>query len=258
MGTARTVDESACAGPVVGRTIHESTPHFVNPPHPWGWAPNVVIVLLDDTGFAQLGCYGSTIDTPNMNRLAADGVQFTNFHVTPLCSPTRASLLTGRDAHAGPIQFPEAGFEHQLGHLSERACTIAEVLQSNGYATFCSGKWHLAPMDQCLQRVPLIIGRSGRGFSRPFLWVSEGETDQFHPQLIGQPPGRSARLRQRRASPHRGSRRSDVVDDHRFEGRATATWLGATHAPHQAPQAVLGKVPLRVRRGVGRYAPAVV
>jgi len=83
----------------IGRTLAESEPHFVELPHPGDDSPNVVIVLLDDTGFAQLGCYGSDIDTPNIDALAGDGVQFTNFHVTPLCSPTRAALLTGRRVH---------------------------------------------------------------------------------------------------------------------------------------------------------------
>ena len=84
----------------IGRTLADSEPHWMEPPHPGSDAPHVVIVLLDDTGFAQLGCYGSDIDTSNIDALAAGGVQFTNFHVTPLCSPTRAALLTGRSQHA--------------------------------------------------------------------------------------------------------------------------------------------------------------
>ena len=84
----------------IGRTLADSEAWFGEPPHPGPDAPNVVVVLLDDTGFSQIGCYGSDIDTPNIDALAAGGVQFTNFHVTPLCSPTRASLLTGRSQHA--------------------------------------------------------------------------------------------------------------------------------------------------------------
>ena len=84
----------------IGRTVADSEAWFDEPPHPGTDAPNVVFVLLDDTGFAQFGCYGSDIDTPHVDALAANGLQFTNFHVTPLCSPTRASLLTGRSHHA--------------------------------------------------------------------------------------------------------------------------------------------------------------
>ena len=70
-----------------------------HPAHPGASAPNVVLILLDDTGFSHLGCYGSDLATPNIDRLAAGGLRYTNFHVTPLCSPTRASLLTGRNHH---------------------------------------------------------------------------------------------------------------------------------------------------------------
>lgn len=131
----------------IGRTVAESEPYFDEGPHPDDGAPNVVVVLLDDTGFAQFGCYGSDIDTSNIGALAAEGVQFTNFHVTPLCSPTRASLLTGRSAHAVGMRAVSnfrTGFPNMLGHLTNHAATMAEVLSAEGYATFCLGKWHLA------------------------------------------------------------------------------------------------------------------
>ena len=141
----------------IGRTLAESEPCFAEPPHPGEDAPNVVIVLLDDIGFAQFGCYGSDIGTANVDRLAAGGLRFTNFHVTPLCSPTRASLLTGRSQHAVGMRTLanfSTGFPHQLGHISNHAATVAEVLGAAGYATFCAGKWHLAHSGQ-LGRRPL-------------------------------------------------------------------------------------------------------
>ena len=143
-------------------------------------------MLLDDTGFAQFGCYGSDIDTPNIDALAAGGLQFTNFHVTPLCSPTRASLLTGRSQHAvgmRSISNFRTGFPNQLGHISNHAATVAEVLRAEGYATFCTGKWHLAPMEQCSAAGPFDQWPLGRGFDR-FYGFLEGETDQFHPDLV--------------------------------------------------------------------------
>jgi arylsulfatase len=204
----------------------------------------VVVVVLDDTGFAQLGCYGSTIATPHIDALAADGLQFTNFHVTPLCSPTRASLLTGRAPHAVGMRSVsnfQTGFPHQLGHLSDRAATIAEVLRDAGYATFCVGKWHLAPMEECSAAGPFTHWPLGRGFDR-FYGFMEGETDQFHPQLVCdnhpiEPPRR----------PEDGYHLSeDLVDQ--LTGmiadskgvrpdRPFFAYLafGATHAPHQAP-----------------------
>src|SRR5260370_32543128 len=84
---------------MIGETVTESVPSWPTRAHPGTDAPNVIVILLDDTGFAQLGCYGSTMRTPNIDKLAEGGLRYTNFHVTPLCSPTRAALLTGRNHH---------------------------------------------------------------------------------------------------------------------------------------------------------------
>ena len=234
----------------IGRTIADSEPWFDEPPHPGVDAPNVVIVLLDDTGFAQFGCYGSTIDTPNVDALAAGGLQFTDFHVTPLCSPTRAALLTGRSNHAvgmRAISNFRTGFPNQLGHLSRQAATVAEVLHDEGYATFMVGKWHLAPMEQCSAAGPFDHWPLARGFDR-FYGFLEGETDQFYPELIADnhpvdPP----------SGPAEGYHLSaDLVDralamiaDSKGvrPDRPFFTYLafGATHAPHQAPAEYLAK-----------------
>ncbi len=234
----------------VGRTVADSTPWYDEPPHPGADAPNVVVVLLDDTGFAQFGCYGSDIDTPNIDALAADGVQFTNFHVTPLCSPTRASLLTGRSQHAVGMRSVSnfrTGFPNQLGHITNHAATVAEVLRDVGYATFCVGKWHLAPMEQCSAAGPFDQWPLGRGFDR-FYGFLEGETDQFHPDLVCDnhpisPPG----------GPDDGYHVSEDLIDRLLEMLSDSTGVrpdrpffayvpfGATHAPHQAPQAYLDK-----------------
>ena len=105
----------------IGKTLADSQPWFPEPPHPGEDAPNIVIVLLDDLGFAQLGCYGSDIDTPNIDALAANGLRYTNFHVTPLCSPTRAALLTGRNHHTVGMRAVSnfnTGFPNMTGHIS--------------------------------------------------------------------------------------------------------------------------------------------
>jgi arylsulfatase A-like enzyme len=146
----------------------------------------VVFVLLDDTGFGQFGCFGSDIETPNVDALAASGLQFTNFHVTPLCSPTRAALLTGRANHAVGLRTISnfvTGYPSQLGHISNHAATVAEVLGDAGYATFAVGKWHLAPMDQCSAAGPFDQWPLARGFNR-FYGFLDGETDQFYPELV--------------------------------------------------------------------------
>ena len=234
----------------IGRTRAESEPSFTERPHPGEDAPNVVIVLLDDTGFAQFGCYGSDIDTPNVDRLAEDGLQFTNFHVTPLCSPTRASLLTGRSQHMVGLRSLSnfnTGFPNQRGQISNHAATVAEVLGAEGYATFCAGKWHLAPTQDTSAAGPFDQWPLGRGFDR-FYGFLEGETDQFHPELV---------IDNHRADPPGGTGddyhlSEDLVDQLLLmigdskgirPDRPFFAYLafGATHAPHQAPADYLAK-----------------
>jgi arylsulfatase len=145
-----------------------------------------VVILLDDLGFAQFGCYGSDIDTPNIDRLAANGLRCSNFHVTPVCSPTRAALLTGRSQHAVGMRSVSnfsSGFPHMRGHLSNNASTIAEVLRDEGYTTFGLGKWHLCQMENASAAGPYDQWPCQRGFDR-FYGFLDGETDQFHPELI--------------------------------------------------------------------------
>ncbi|WP_212718930.1 arylsulfatase [Blastococcus sp. CCUG 61487] len=236
----------------LGRTIADSEAWFDEPPHPGADAPDVVIVLLDDTGFAQLGCYGSDIDTRHIDALAADGLQFTNFHVTPLCSPTRASLLTGRAQHAVGMRSVSnfrTGFPNQLGHITPHAATIAEVLRDEGYATFCAGKWHLAPMEQCSAAGPFDQWPLARGFDR-FYGFLEGETDQFHPDLVAdnhpvEPPRSSGGTEGYHLSEDLVDRLLAMISDSTGvrPDRPFFAYLplGATHAPHQAPPEYLAK-----------------
>ena len=234
----------------IGRTLAESEPHFERRRHPGSDSPNVVIVLLDDVGFAQFGCYGSDIDTRHIDALAANGLKFTNFHVAPLCSPTRASLLTGRSQHAVGMRSVSnftTGFPNQLGHISDDAGTIAEVLHAEDYVTFCTGKWHLAPTSDTSAAGPFDQWPLGRGFDR-FYGFLEGETDQFHPELIVDnhhidPPG----------TPEKGYHLSEdlvdqllkMINDNRSirPDRPFFAYLpfGATHAPHQAPRTYLDR-----------------
>ncbi|MEO1061821.1 MAG: arylsulfatase [Actinomycetota bacterium] len=249
MGDQSTSGAGGFAGRI-GRTLADSEPAWSDPPHPGDAAPNVVLVLLDDTGFAQFGCYGSDIETPNVDRLAAGGVQFTNFHVTPLCSPTRAALLTGRSQHAVGMRSVSnfnTGFPHQLGHISDHAATVAEVLSAEGYATFCVGKWHLAPMEQCSAAGPFEQWPLARGFDR-FYGFLEGETDQFHPELVCDNHPVEAP-----AGPEDGYHLSEDLVDQLLRMISDSVGVrpdrpffayvpfGATHAPHQAPPEYLAK-----------------
>ena len=111
-------------------------------------APNVLVVLIDDAGFGNPGAFGGPIDTPNYDRIAADGLRYNRFHVTAMCSPTRAALLTGRNHHAvGMGGIPEAsgGFPGYSAMLPKDAAPFPKVLKENGYSTAAVGKWHLTP-----------------------------------------------------------------------------------------------------------------
>ena len=234
----------------IGPYLSESEPWWPAPVHPGSGAPNVVVILLDDLGFSHFGCFGSTIDTPNIDRLASQGLRYTNFHVTPVCSPTRASLLTGRNHHAigmRSISNFDSGFPHMRGRITPRAATVAEILRDEGYATFALGKWHLCPMTECSQAGPFDQWPLQRGFDR-FYGFLDGETDQFHPELVYdnhwiEAPGR----------PEDGYHLSEDLVDKGIEflhdsigvrpDRPFFMYLafGATHAPHQAPESYLAK-----------------
>ncbi|MBK9178678.1 MAG: arylsulfatase [Acidimicrobiales bacterium] len=243
-------DRAEAFGGTIGRTHLESTPWWPSPPRPPGGAPNVLVVVLDDTGFGHLGCYGSTIDTPTMDRLAAGGLRYTGFHTTALCSPSRACLLTGRNHHAVGMRSVsnfDTGFPHMRGAISRDAATVAELLEPYGYATYAVGKWHLAPMIECSAAGPHDNWPLARGFDR-FYGFLQGETDQFHPELTidnhhVDPP----------AGPDDGYHLTEDLVDQAIgmvrdlrSVRADRPWLmylsfGATHAPHQAPPEYLAK-----------------
>lgn len=233
---------------VIGRTVAESVPSWPSRRHPGLDAPNVVVILLDDTGFAQLGCYGSTMHTPNIDQLAADGLRYTNFHVTPLCSPTRAALLTGRNHHEVGLRSLanfNTGFPNMRGSISHHAATIAEVLRDEGYATFAVGKWHLCQMEDASAAGPYDQWPCQRGFDR-FYGFMDGETDQFHPELVYDnhridPPGTSGY----HLTEDLVTRAVEFMHDSKSirPDRPFFLYLapGAMHAPHQAPPEYLAK-----------------
>ena len=194
---------------IIGRTVQESTSHWNDRPHPPEGAPNVVFIVLDDTGFAHLGCYGSDIETPNMDRLATNGLRYNNFHTTALCSPTRACLLTGRNHHSvgvGRISEMTAGYPGYAGHITTRAATLAEMLKLHGYNTIAVGKWHLLPNADTSTVGPFDNWPLNRGFEHYYGFLG-GETDQWHPDLVLgneriEPPDRPDRKSTRLNSSH--------------------------------------------------------
>ncbi|MGE8081685.1 arylsulfatase [Peribacillus loiseleuriae] len=150
--------------------------------------PNVVYIILDDSGYSDLGSYGSEIQTPNLDWLAENGLRYNNSHVTPLCSPTRAALLTGRNSHAvgmGTVANYDFGSEYpnKRGRIDPEAGTIAEVLKENDYNTYALGKWHLAPTHQTTAAGSYENWPLGKGFDR-YYGILEDSTDQYKPDLV--------------------------------------------------------------------------
>jgi arylsulfatase A-like enzyme len=172
----------------IGKTYKESTPDFspalpLNAPK---GAPNILVIMLDDVGFGQLGAYGGPIETPNIDQLAKSGIQYTNFHTTALCSPSRGALLTGRDHHEialSAITEAATGYPNNFGSIPKSAATIAEILKQNGYNTFAIGKWHLAPYTSYTAAGPFDRWPLGMGFEKYYGFIG-GETDQFAPLLV--------------------------------------------------------------------------
>jgi arylsulfatase len=228
----------------IGRTFEDSTPWWPPLPSAPEGAPNVVVVLLDDVGYAQFGCYGSDIRTPTFDRLAAGGRRYANYHTTALCSPTRACLLTGRNHHTnGMARVVElaAGFPGYNSHIPKENGFLSEILRDEGYATYAVGKWHLSPATEMAPGSRRDTWPLGRGFER-FYGFMGGETDQYRPDLVAdnhpiEPP----------RTPEEGYHLTEDMADQAIAmlkdlravdgDRPFFLWFapGAAHAPHQAP-----------------------
>ncbi len=172
----------------IGRTMAGSESWWPDRATPPTGAPNVIIMVVDDLGWSDLGCFGSEIPTPNLDRVAGDGLQFTNFHVTPMCSPSRASLLTGIHPHRagmGTVAQSDPGFPGYAHELRDDVITIAEVLRDNGYATAAVGKWHLAKDSDISHAGPMHSWPCQRGFDRYYGFLGPF-TNLFHPNQLVQ------------------------------------------------------------------------
>ncbi len=168
----------------IGRTLGASTAAWPVRPTPPEGAPNVVIVLLDDVGFAELGCFGGLIATPTFDRLAGGGLRYRNFHTTAICVPSRAAILTGRNHHAVSMGPPTgSGFPGYHGVMTKDNGMLPEILRATGYATFAIGKWHLAPANESAAGSPKDAWPLSRGFDRFYGFIG-GAVDQFFPELV--------------------------------------------------------------------------
>ncbi|HNP62196.1 MAG TPA: arylsulfatase, partial [Nitrospirales bacterium] len=226
--------------------------------------PNILIVLLDDVGYGQMGTFGGAIPTPTLDRIANNGLRYTRFHTTALCSPTRAALLTGRNHHSvgtGVIGEAGTGFPGYTGIIPASAATFAEVLREYGYANAWFGKNHNVPDWETSLVGPFDRWAGGLGFDYFYGFVG-GDTDQFHPALVEnmkriEPPDTNED-----GSPYHLT--TDLADHAIRMIRATKAVApqrpffvyfstGATHAPHQVPQEWIAKFKGQFDMGWDQY-----
>ena len=171
----------------IGQSYKDSTPDF-SPAMPLQapeGAPNVLVIMLDDVGYGQLGCYGGPIETPNIDRLAASGLR-TRISIRLHCAHRARSVSDGRNHHSiGLAAITEAatGFPSNFGSIPKSALTISEVLKQNGYSTLAFGKWHLTPYTAYTASGPFDRWPLGMGFERYYGFIG-GETDQWSPLLV--------------------------------------------------------------------------
>jgi arylsulfatase len=189
---AQTADGSVLPFPptptasVAGETIQSSKMTWRKPPRRLrADAPNVLVILLDDTGFGQADTFGGECHTPNLTRLARQGIAYNAFHTTSICSPTRAALLTGRNHHRvgnGTIAERASDFDGYTGIIPKSSATIPEVLHHYGYKSAAFGKWHNTPANQTTAMGPFDRWPNGHGFDH-FYGFMAGETSQWEPRL---------------------------------------------------------------------------
>jgi len=171
---------------VIGRTFDVSTPAWPEPNRAKAGAPNVLFIVLDDTGFGHLGCYGSPIRTPNLDALAGEGLRYANMHTTALCSPSRSCMITGRNHHSNAmscITEGATGYPGGNGYMPFENGMLSEILLQEGYNTYAIGKWHLTPSEATSGAGPYDRWPLGRGFERYYGFLG-GDTHQYYPELV--------------------------------------------------------------------------
>jgi arylsulfatase len=248
--------------------IRDSVPDwepYEQPRAPEG-APNIIYIVLDDVGFGAMSVFGGLIETPNLERLADNGLRYTQFHTTALCSPTRASMLTGRNhTTVGMACVAECttGFPGSNGHIPFETATIAEVLSEMGYNTYMTGKWHCCPEDEMNMASTKRNWPTGRGFER-FYGFLGGETNQWYPDLV-----QDQQFVEQPYGPEEGYHLSKDLTDRAISMIADAKQVapdkpffmyhsfGCAHAPHHAPRDWIDKYKSKFDMGYEKYRDLV-
>jgi len=233
-------------GGKIAKSYAESEEWWADPVRPPAGAPNVIIFLLDDTGFAQIGSFGGMIDTPAIDGLAAGGLRYNNFHTTALCSPSRASLMAGRNPHSiglGSHALTAMGFPGYNAIVPPTAKSVANYLEAAGYVNYALGKWDHTPLYEVSQVGPFERWPSGEGFEHAYVFMA-ADVHQFVPVMWNdhspEPYRKSVHLDQDLAD-----RAIEWITGHKSiqpELPFMMLWAsGSMHSPHHAPEAYLEK-----------------
>jgi arylsulfatase len=247
-------------GGEIGPTYRESRQWWPSPVAMPATAPNIVLVLLADAGFASFGSFGAPIRTPTIDRLAAGGLRYNNFHTTGMCSPTRAALLTGRNAHAvgmGIVSEQATGYPGYNNLLPASAATIARLLRDRGYSTFALGKWHNLPNREVSVAGPFERWPTRLGFDH-FYGFPGGDTSNTQPALwLGHEPVQRPPTDAYHLTTDLTDRALQWLAQQQAAAPARPFFLyfapGAVHAPHQTPADFRNRYRGRFDRGWDRY-----
>ena len=233
-------------GGVIAESYADSQEWWAEEELPNEDAPNVIIFLLDDVGFAQVGSFGALIDTPNIDRLADNGLRFNNFHTTALCSPSRATLMAGRNPHSiglGSHALTAMGFPGYNAIMPESAKSVANYLQEEGYVNYALGKWDHTPLYEVSQVGPFDRWPSGEGFQHAYTFMA-ADVHQFVPVMWNdhtpEPYRKSVHLDQDLAD-----RAIEWITGHKSikpDLPFMMLWAsGSMHSPHHAPDSYIDR-----------------
>ena len=248
----------------LGKTVAETQQAWTEPVKAQKNAPNVVWILLDDVGYGAISTFGGLIETPTLDSLANNGLRYTNFHTTAICSPTRAALLTGRNSHSVHMGlFPNTanGTPGYDGYMPFEKATIAEILRENGYNTYAVGKWHLVPFADATPAGPFNRWPTGRGFDHYYGFLS-GSTDQYHPQVWEDTRKIDVEPNTRHFTTLMADKAINYIAEQKTVAPNKPFFLyfapGAGHAPHQVDKAWSDKYKGKFDKGWDAYREEVL
>jgi arylsulfatase len=251
----------------VGRTLSDTKEAFPerNPKASEG-SPNVVWILIDDIGYGATTAFGGLIETPNIDRLANQGIRYTNWHTCAFSAPTRAALLTGRNQHSvhfGYFATPSYGTPGYDGYLPLEKATIAEILRENGYNTFAVGKYHLTHTLDATAAGPFNRWPTGRGFDHYFGYApNSGMDDSWHPTLYRNTQREPEDPQGRHATELFANAAIQYIADQKTAAPDKPFFLyfapGATHFPHQVSKEWIDKYKGKFDAGWDQYREVVL